>query len=96
MNLLPALVVVAQRPRELTRAQLKEIKLALDEAGYSEINLRTAWREWKNQDIAATIVGHIRNRALGSPHCPGSASDHHRLPQPRGQSAPENHTARRT
>jgi type I restriction enzyme, R subunit len=70
MNFLPALVVVAQRPRELTRAQLKEIKLALDEAGYSEINLRIAWREWKNQDIAATIVGHIRNRALGSPLLP--------------------------
>jgi type I restriction enzyme R subunit len=70
MNLVPALVVVAQRPRELTRAQLKEIKLALDEAGYSEINLRTAWREWKNQDIAATIIGHVRNRALGSPLLP--------------------------
>jgi type I restriction enzyme R subunit len=70
LNLVPALIVVAQRPRELTRAQLKEIKLALDEAGYSEINLHTAWREWKNQDIAATIVGHIRNRALGSPLLP--------------------------
>jgi type I restriction enzyme R subunit len=70
MNLLPALVVIAQRPCDLTRAQLKEIKLALDEAGYSEINLRTAWREWKNQDIAATIIGFIRNRATGSPLLP--------------------------
>ena len=70
MNLVPALIVVAQRPRELTRAQLKEIKMALDTAGYSEINLRTAWREWKNQDIAATIIGYIRNRALGSPLLP--------------------------
>jgi len=69
LNLLPALVVVAQRPRELTRAQLKEIKLALDEAGYSEINLRTAWREWKNQDIAATIVGFIPTAPLAPPCC---------------------------
>ncbi len=79
MNLVPALIVVAQRPRELTRAQLKEIKLALDEAGYSEINLRTAWREWKNQDIAATIVGYIRNRALGSPLLPYAERVEHAL-----------------
>src|SRR6185503_15406814 len=79
INLIPALVVVAQRPRELTRVQLKEIKLALDEAGYSEINLRIAWREWKNQDIAATIVGHIRNRALGSPLRPYADRVEHAL-----------------
>ena len=79
MNLVPALIVVAQRPRELTRAQLKEIKMALDEAGYSEINLRTAWREWKNQDIAATIVGHIRNRAVGSPLLPYAERVEHAL-----------------
>jgi type I restriction enzyme R subunit len=79
MNLVPALVVVAQRPRELTRIQLKEIKIALDEAGYSEISLRTAWREWKNQDIAATIVGFIRNRALGSPLIPYAERVDHAL-----------------
>jgi type I restriction enzyme, R subunit len=79
MNLIPALAVVAKRPRELTRVQLKEVKLALDEAGYSEINLRTAWREWKNQDIAATIVGHIRNRALGSPLLPYTERVEHAL-----------------
>ena len=79
MNLVPALVVVAKRPRELTRAQLKGIKLALDEAGYSEVNLRTAWREWKNQDIAATIVGFIRNRTLGSPLLPYAERVEHAL-----------------
>ncbi len=64
-NRIPALLVVTQRPRELTRSQLKELKLALDEAGYGERQLRAAWNEWKNQDIAASIIGFIRQRALG-------------------------------
>ncbi|BAY38492.1 type III restriction enzyme res subunit [Nostoc sp. NIES-2111] len=43
MNKIPALVVVTQRPRELTRAQLKELRMLLDTAGYTETNLKTAW-----------------------------------------------------
>ncbi len=69
-NQITALTVVCTRPRELTRAQLRELKLKLDAAGYSEAKLRTAFRDWKNQDIAATIVGFIRQRALGSPLMP--------------------------
>ena len=69
-NKIPALVVVAQRPRELTRQQLKELKLALDEAGYSETNLRAAWRAKTNQDIAASVIGHVRQAALGDPLLP--------------------------
>lgn len=66
-NQIAALAVVCSRPRDLTRAQLRELKLKLDTAGYSEAKLRTAYRDWKNQDIAATIIGFIRQRALGSP-----------------------------
>ncbi|NOY94137.1 MAG: type I restriction-modification system endonuclease [Deltaproteobacteria bacterium] len=65
MNEMPALVVVTQRPRELTRAQLKGLKLALDEAGFGEPSLRTAWRELSNVNIAASVVGYIRQAALG-------------------------------
>jgi type I restriction enzyme R subunit len=67
LNEIPALVVVTQRPRELTRAQLKELRLALDQAGYTEANLQTAWRETTNQDIAASIIGFIRQAAIGDP-----------------------------
>ncbi len=67
LNRIPALVVVTQRPRELTRQQLKELKIALDAEGYGELHLRSAWREWKNEDIAASIIGFIRQRALGEP-----------------------------
>jgi type I restriction enzyme R subunit len=66
-NQIAALAVVCSRPRDLTRAQLRELKLKLDAAGYSEAKLRTADRDWKNQGIAATIIEFIRQRALGSP-----------------------------
>jgi type I restriction enzyme R subunit len=67
LNKIPALLVVTQRPKELTRQQLKELKLALDREGYSETKLRTAWRESKNEDLAASIIGYIRQLALGTP-----------------------------
>jgi type I restriction enzyme, R subunit len=67
MNKIPALAIICQRPRELTRQGLKELKLALDQHGYTEPNLRTAWREWKNEDIAADIISFIRRQALGDP-----------------------------
>lgn len=64
-NQIPALVTVLTRPRELTRAQLRELVLALDRAGFTETNLASAWREMTNQDIAARIVGYIRQAAIG-------------------------------
>jgi type I restriction enzyme R subunit len=67
---IPALVVVTQRPRDLTRKQLQELKLALDEAGFTEASLQTAWREATNQDIAATIIGYVRHVAGGQPLLP--------------------------
>ena len=65
INQSAALAVVVNKPRDLTRAQLKEIRLLLDNAGYSEAKLRSAWRDQTNQDIAASIIGHIRQAALG-------------------------------
>ncbi len=65
LNKLPALVVVTQRPRELTRRQLKEVELALAGAGYTDANLRTAWLDKTNANIAASILGFIRQAALG-------------------------------
>lgn len=70
VNEMPAIQVVLQRPRDLTRHDLRELALALDAQGYSEQTLRTAWRDTTNQDIAATIIGHIRRAALGEPLVP--------------------------
>ena len=66
-NKLPALITVMTRPGELTRAQLRELQYELDKAGFSETNLSTAWKEMTNQDIAARIIGYIRQAALGDP-----------------------------
>jgi type I restriction enzyme R subunit len=65
VNTVPALLIVTQRPRELTRQQLKELRLVLDLAGYTEAGLQTAWRETTNQDVAASIIGFIRRAAIG-------------------------------
>jgi type I restriction enzyme R subunit len=65
INKIAALNVVLQRPRDLTRAELKALRLALDGQGYSETNLRRAWSEAKNEDIAASIIGFVRQAALG-------------------------------
>lgn len=63
-NSIPALITVLTRPRELTRKQLRELLLALDNKGFTEANLATAWREMTNQEIAARIVGYIRQAAI--------------------------------
>jgi type I restriction enzyme R subunit len=65
INKIAALNIVLQRPRDLTRAELKTLRLALDSQGYSEANLRRAWSEAKNADIAASIIGFVRQAALG-------------------------------
>lgn len=60
-----ALSVVTTKPKDLTRDTLKQIKLLLDANGFSEAKLQAAWRNKTNQDIAASIVGHIRRAAIG-------------------------------
>lgn len=65
INTIAALKVVVQRPRDLTRADLKELRLALDSKGFSDANLRRAWADARNEEIAASIIGFIRQAALG-------------------------------
>jgi type I restriction enzyme R subunit len=70
INAIAALKLVVQRPRDLTRADLKELRTALDLKGYSEANLRRAWADARNVDIAASIIGYVRQAALGDPLVP--------------------------
>ncbi|MED4355062.1 type I restriction-modification system endonuclease [Schinkia azotoformans] len=67
MNVIPALLIVCQRPTELTREELKKLLLELDQKGFTEKNLQAAWRDAKNEDIAADIIAFIRQQALGDP-----------------------------
>lgn len=66
-NTIPALIVVTQRPRDLTRQQLKDLRIELSKAGYSEMMLKAAWRDKTNEEIAASIIGYVRQAALGDP-----------------------------
>jgi type I restriction enzyme R subunit len=70
MNAAPALIAATQRPRELTRKELKNLAILLDENGFSEANLRQAYGRARNADIAAHIIGFVRQAAIGDPLVP--------------------------
>lgn len=70
MNQVPALIAVTQRPRDLTRKELSELAALLDEKNYSEAMLRAAYGRARNADIAAHIIGFVRQAALGDPLVP--------------------------
>jgi type I restriction enzyme, R subunit len=65
LNQSAALGVVVNRPKDLTREQLREVRLLLDQHGFSEVSLISAWRNQTNQEIAASIIGFIRQAAIG-------------------------------
>jgi type I restriction enzyme R subunit len=70
MNAAPSLVAATQRPRELTRKELKDLAVLLDEHGFSEASLRQAYGRARNADIAAHIIGFVRQAAIGDPLVP--------------------------
>jgi type I restriction enzyme R subunit len=72
INNIAALKLAVQRPRDLTRTDLRELRAALDLKGYSEVNLQRAWADATNADIAASIIGFVRQAALGDPLIPYS------------------------
>jgi type I restriction enzyme R subunit len=79
INQSAALAVVVNKPKDLTREQLKEIKVLLDNNGYTETKLKAAWRNSTNQEIAASIIGHIRQAALGESLIPFDQRVHNAL-----------------
>lgn len=70
LNQIAALTTVIQRPRDLTRAQLRDLRLQLDAQGFTDANIRRAWSDARNEDIAASIIGYIRQAAMGDPLVP--------------------------
>lgn len=73
MNASAALIAATQKPRELTRKELKALAAELDDHGFSEAKLRRAYGRARNADIAAHIIGFIRQAALGDPLVPYAA-----------------------
>ena len=72
LNQIAALTTVVQRPRDLTRAQLRDLRLQLDAQGFTDASIRRAWSDARNEDIAASIIGYVRQAALGDPLIPYS------------------------
>ncbi|MEZ2329994.1 type I restriction-modification system endonuclease [Mesorhizobium sp. RCC_202] len=70
MNAVPAMIAATQRPRDLTRKELKELATLLDANGFSEANLRRAYGSVRNADIAAHVIGFVRQAAIGDPLVP--------------------------
>lgn len=64
-NRLVAIQTVIQKPWELTRESLKELAFELEKNKFREQDLFTAWQEVKNEEIAARIIGFIRQAAIG-------------------------------
>lgn len=61
-----ALNLVCTKPASLNRQSLRQLMLELDQAGFSANRLNIAWKNAKNEDIAADIISFIRTMALGS------------------------------
>lgn len=64
-NRLIAIQTVVQKPWALTRQSLKELAVELERNSFREKDLQTAWQEVKQEDIAARIIGFIRQAAIG-------------------------------
>ncbi|KZY95557.1 restriction endonuclease subunit R [Oleibacter sp. HI0075] len=64
-NRLAALETVIKRPWELNRQSLKELAVELEKHHFREQDLQIAWKEMKQEEIAARIIGFIRQSALG-------------------------------
>ena len=67
MNDIPALLVVTQRPRELTAKNSRNSSSPWIVRVITNCVYVTAWQEMTNQDITASIIGFIRQRALDVP-----------------------------
>lgn len=58
--------IVCTRPKELTRANLKDLRLTLDREGFTTQQLNTAISELTNEEMTADIISLIRRYAIGS------------------------------
>lgn len=66
VNEIPALQIVATRPKDLTYDELKKIKLELEKKGFKENDLQTAWKNANQVQTTTDIISFIRQAAVGS------------------------------
>ena len=66
-NKLNALKVLSTSPKSLNKKHLKEIYIFLAENGFKEQDIQSSYKKAKNLDVAARIVGFIRQASIGDP-----------------------------
>ena len=59
-----AIRILRESPEKIKKEDIKQIKLILDNEGYSEQNLKTAYTDMTNEDITADILNFVKN-AMG-------------------------------
>lgn len=65
-NEVAALNIICTRPKDLTRADLKKLRLTLENEGYTVSQLNTAISKLTNAEITADIISFIRRYTIGS------------------------------
>lgn len=67
INLIPALEIVVNHPKDMTIAELRSINMELKKQKFNTNQLQTAWKNEKKEYVAADIISFVRQAALGSP-----------------------------
>ncbi|MBC5687476.1 type I restriction-modification system endonuclease [Mediterraneibacter sp. NSJ-55] len=62
-----AIRIACTKPSDMTRAQLRELKLALDNENFTETSLNEAASAVTNAHIVADIIAHVRKAVLKTP-----------------------------
>ena len=62
-----AIRIACTKPSSMTRAQLKDLKLALDKENFTETSLNEATSAVTNAHIVADIIAHVRKAVLKTP-----------------------------
>lgn len=62
-----AIRIACTKPSDMTRAQLKELKLVLDKEQFTESSLNEATSAVKNEHIVADIISYVRQAVLNTP-----------------------------
>lgn len=62
-----AIRIACTKPSDMTRAQLKELKIALDKEQFTESSLNEATSAIKNEHIVADIIAYVRQAVLNTP-----------------------------
>lgn len=65
-NQITAIDIICTRPKELTRQSLQELQLLLSQSGYTNAQIKTAWQQTTNEEIAADIISYIRTLTMGT------------------------------